>query len=90
MKSIRSKTKELSRFTSGCHGNPATIAMRYVAEAYRPKEDNQAQLEAWISGLEVGYIIFGIANKRQLLPRYARQVLHKQQDAVKKTQWPDY
>ena len=39
MNSIRPKTKELVKFHSGCHGNPVTIAMRYVADAYRPDEN---------------------------------------------------
>ena len=39
MISVRPKTKELVKFHSGCHGNPVTIAMRYVADAYRPNEN---------------------------------------------------
>ena len=31
------KAKELLRFHSGCHGNQATMASRYVADAYHPK-----------------------------------------------------
>ena len=38
MDSIRLKTKELSTFYCGCHGNLVTIATRYVADAYCPKE----------------------------------------------------
>ena len=38
-KSIRLKTKELLRFHSGRYGNQVTIAMMYMADAYRPKED---------------------------------------------------
>ena len=32
------KTKELLMHHCGCHGNLVTIAMTYVADAYRPKE----------------------------------------------------
>ena len=32
------KTKELVTCYCGCHGNLVTIAMRYVADAYCPKE----------------------------------------------------
>ena len=32
------KTKELLMHHCGCHGKLVTIAMRYVADAYRPKE----------------------------------------------------
>ena len=32
------KAKELLPYHCGCHGNLATIAMRYVADAYCPKE----------------------------------------------------
>ena len=39
MKSIWPKTKKLLRFYSGCHGNQVTIAMRYEADAYHPKEE---------------------------------------------------
>ena len=45
MNSIQPKTKELVRFNSGCHGNPVTIAMRYMADAYRPNE-NSIRLKA--------------------------------------------
>ena len=38
MNSIQLKTKELGTYYCGCHGNLATIAMRYVADAYCPKE----------------------------------------------------
>ena len=38
MNSNRVKTKKLLTFDSGCHGNWITIAMRYVADAYLPKE----------------------------------------------------
>ena len=34
----RVKMKELLMYHCGCHGNLATIAMRYVPNAYRPKE----------------------------------------------------
>ena len=39
MNSIRTKTKELVKFHSDCHGNPVAIAMRYVADAYCPNEN---------------------------------------------------
>ena len=39
MNSIQPKTKELVKFHSGCHGNPVTIAMGYLADAYRPNEN---------------------------------------------------
>ena len=39
MNSIRPKTKELVKFHSGYHGNPVTIAMRYVADPYCPNEN---------------------------------------------------
>ena len=45
MNSIWPKTKELMKFHFGCHGNPVTIAMRYVADAYSPNE-NLIQLKA--------------------------------------------
>ena len=45
MNSIQPKTKKLVKFHSGCHGNPVIIAIRYVADAYRPNE-NLIQLEA--------------------------------------------
>ena len=32
------KTKELLMHHCGCHGNLGTTAMRYVADAHRPKE----------------------------------------------------
>ena len=35
---IQLKTKELLRFHFGCHGNSVTIALRYVADVYCPKE----------------------------------------------------
>ena len=38
MDSIRPKTKELMIYYCGCHGNLITIAMRYMADAYCPKE----------------------------------------------------
>ena len=38
MDSIRLKTKELLTYDCGCHGNVVTIATRYVADAYCPKE----------------------------------------------------
>ena len=38
MDSIQLKIKELLTYHCGCHGNLVTIAMRYVADAYRPKE----------------------------------------------------
>ena len=38
MDSIRSKTKELVTYYYGCHGNLVTIATRYVADAFCPKE----------------------------------------------------
>ena len=38
MDSIRLKTKELVTYYRGCHGNLVTIATRYVADAYCPKE----------------------------------------------------
>ena len=39
MNPIHPKTKDLVKFHSGCHGNPLTIALRYVADAYRPSEN---------------------------------------------------
>ena len=36
--SIRLKTKELLTYQCGCHSNLVTIAMRYVLDAYHPKE----------------------------------------------------
>ena len=39
MNSIQPKTKELVKFHSDCHGNPVTIAMRYVADVYHPNEN---------------------------------------------------
>ena len=36
--SIQLKTKELLMYHCGCHGNLATIATRYVDDAYHPKE----------------------------------------------------
>ena len=38
MDSIQLKTKELLTYCCGCHGNLVTIATRYVADAYCPKE----------------------------------------------------
>ena len=38
MNSIQLKAKELLMFHSGCHGNSITIATRYVADDYHPKE----------------------------------------------------
>ena len=38
MDSIRPKTKELLTYYGGFHGNLVTIATRYVADAYCPKE----------------------------------------------------
>ena len=38
MDSIPLKTKELVTYYSGCHGNLVTIATRYEADAYCPKE----------------------------------------------------
>ena len=38
MDSIRPKTKELLTYYCGCHGNLVTIASRYVADAFCPKE----------------------------------------------------
>ena len=38
MDSIRLKTKELLTYYCGCHGNLVTIATRYAADAYCPKE----------------------------------------------------
>ena len=35
MGSIGLKTKELLTYHCGCHGNPVTIATRYVADAYK-------------------------------------------------------
>ena len=35
---IRLKTKELLTYYCGCHGNLVIIAMRYMADAYCPKE----------------------------------------------------
>ena len=32
------KTKELLTYHCGCHGNLVNIAMRYVPDAYHPKE----------------------------------------------------
>ena len=36
--SIGLKTNELLTYHCGCHGNSVTIATRYVANAYCPKE----------------------------------------------------
>ena len=36
--SIGLTTKELLTYYCGCHGNLVTIATRYVADAYCPKE----------------------------------------------------
>ena len=36
--SIRPKTKELLMYCCSCHGNLVTTAMRYMADAYSPKE----------------------------------------------------
>ena len=36
--SIKYEVKELLTYHCGCHGNLVTIAMRYVADAYHPKE----------------------------------------------------
>ena len=36
--SIRLKTNELLMFHSGCHGNQVSIATRYEADAYCPRE----------------------------------------------------
>ena len=38
MDSIRRKTKEFLTYHCGCYGNQVIIAMRYVADAYRPIE----------------------------------------------------
>ena len=38
MDSIQLKTNELLTYYGGCHGNLVTIAMRFVADAYCPKE----------------------------------------------------
>ena len=38
MDSMQLQTKELVPYYCGCHGNLVTIAMRYVADAYCPKE----------------------------------------------------
>ena len=38
MNSIRPKTKQLVTYYCGCHGDLVTIATRYVADAYCPKE----------------------------------------------------
>ena len=38
MNSIQPKTKELAIHHCGCHGNLLIIAMRYMADAYCPKE----------------------------------------------------
>ena len=38
MDSIGLKTKELLTYYCGYHGNLVTIAMRYVADSYCPKE----------------------------------------------------
>ena len=35
---VRPKTKELLTYYCGCHGNLVTIATRYVADAFCPKE----------------------------------------------------
>ena len=35
---IHLKTKMLLMYHCGCHGNPVTIAMRYVADPCHPKE----------------------------------------------------
>ena len=42
------ETKELLTFHPGCYGNWVTIAMRYVADAYRSKEP-QCQVSAQIN-----------------------------------------
>ena len=38
MNSTQPKTKQLVTYYCGCHGNLVTIATRYVADAYCPKE----------------------------------------------------
>ena len=38
IKSIQLETKELLTYFCGYHGNLVTIATRYVADAYCPKE----------------------------------------------------
>ena len=38
MNSIQPKTKELAIHHCGCHGNLVIIAMRYMADAYCPKD----------------------------------------------------
>ena len=38
IKSVSLKRKELLTYHCGCHGNLVTIAVRYVADAYCPKE----------------------------------------------------
>ena len=35
---VRPKTKELVAYYCGCNGNLVTIATRFVADAYCPKE----------------------------------------------------
>ena len=57
MNSIRPKRKELVKFHSGCHGNPVTIAMRYMADAYCPNE-NLIQLIANVLQSEMYFPLF--------------------------------
>ena len=40
MDSVRPKTKELLTYHCSCHGNLVTIATRYMADVYSPKEPN--------------------------------------------------
>ena len=35
---VQFKTKELGTYYCGCHGNLAAIALKYVVDAYCPKE----------------------------------------------------
>ena len=45
MDSIQLKTKELGTYYCGCHGDLVTIATRYVAVAYCPKEPLYCHLD---------------------------------------------
>ena len=60
MDTIWLKTKELLTYHYGCHGNLGTIATRYVADAYCPKEPpyqiwTQYNLRQWSNKCRVKY-----------------------------------
>ena len=38
MNSTHLKTKDLLKHHCNCHGNLVAVAMKYAADAYRPKE----------------------------------------------------